>query len=113
MQILRDVEQRTAASTEPVVRTAGTARANGASGLRLDRRGTAMLLLVARTAQNPRPAWSVPTVEVHTGTLERILRLTGSTVGENSMTLLAPHLRGSRTRGGEGALPSGATRVDS
>ena len=53
-------------------------RVNGASGFAtLIAVAAVMLLLVARTAQNPRPAWSVPTVEVHTGTLERILRLTG------------------------------------
>lgn len=102
MQILRDVEQRTAASTEPVVRPplVPPPRKRGLGIATLIAVAAVMLLLVARTAQNPRPAWSVPTVEVHTGTLERILRLTGSTVGENSMTLLAPHLRGSRTRGG-------------
>src|SRR5690349_3552059 len=58
------------------------------------------LILIARSIQSPQKATTVPIVRVQTGTLERTLRLTGSTVGENSVTLLAPYLRGSRTRGG-------------
>ena len=49
-----------------------------------------------------RSAGLVPTVQVQTGTLQRVGRLSGTTQGENSLTLLAPYLRGSRTRGGGG-----------
>lgn len=45
---------------------------------------------------------NMPTGQVRIGTLERALRLTGSTLGENSVMLLTPYLRGSRTRGGGG-----------
>ena len=49
-----------------------------------------------------RPAATVPphTVLVQEGNVERILRLTGTTAGENSVTMRAPYLRGSRRRGG-------------
>ena len=49
-------------------------------------------------AGNPPP--DVRTAQAHAGTLERTLRLSGSTVGENSVTLRAPYMRGRRTRGG-------------
>jgi HlyD family secretion protein len=40
------------------------------------------------------------TVQVREGSLERTLRLTGSTAGEHSITLRVPYMRGSRSRGG-------------
>ena len=103
MQILRDVEQRTAPSTEPAVRpplVPPTHKRGVWIATLIAAAAIVVLFLITRSAQNPRSTSPVRTVEVHAGTLERTLRLTGSTVGENSMTLLAPHLRGSRTRGG-------------
>jgi multidrug resistance efflux pump len=54
-----------------------------------------------RTENQPAP---VRTAAVPEGSTERILRITGSTVGQNNVTLRAPYLRGSRTRGGGGGF---------
>ncbi|MEO8595434.1 MAG: hypothetical protein ABI759_19090 [Candidatus Solibacter sp.] len=58
------------------------------------------LMLIACSVESPRSATFVPPADGHAAVWERTLRLTGSTVGENSVTLLAPYLRGNRTRGG-------------
>ncbi|MEO8593763.1 MAG: HlyD family efflux transporter periplasmic adaptor subunit [Candidatus Solibacter sp.] len=72
--------------------------------------GAVAVLVALAVTSRSRPAdhWrtrlavAVATTQVRTGTLQRIIRLTGSTAGENSVTLLAPYLQGSRTRGGGG-----------
>ncbi len=46
------------------------------------------------------PVATVPTATVRSGTLEKTIRLTGSTVAEHGVVLRAPYLRGSRSRGG-------------
>jgi HlyD family secretion protein len=55
---------------------------------------------LANLLRSPRPAAVLRTVQVQSGPLERTLRLTGSTAGENSVTLRAPYMKGSRSRGG-------------
>jgi HlyD family secretion protein len=55
-------------------------------------------LLVERTGHAPPPA--AHTIQVREGSVANILRLTGTTAGEHSVTLRAPYMRGSRRRGG-------------
>jgi HlyD family secretion protein len=43
---------------------------------------------------------SLPTASVTTGMVERTVRLNGTTEGEHNVTIRAPYMRGSRTRGG-------------
>lgn len=103
MRILRVVEQRSVPPAKPAVGPAPAPpkRNRGRALAALSATAAALvLLLVVRRSQSPQPPSPVPTLEVSSGTVERTLRLTGSTFGENSVTLLAPHLRGSRTRGG-------------
>jgi HlyD family secretion protein len=46
------------------------------------------------------PAHGLPTVKVRSGTVERAIRVTGSTAAVRGVMLRAPYLRGSRHRGG-------------
>jgi HlyD family secretion protein len=70
---------------------------------------TAVLMMVAshcvalRLSPIAPAAPTVATVKAYRGMVEHTLRVTGSTVGQDTVTLLAPYLRGNRSHGGGAA----------
>jgi biotin carboxyl carrier protein len=62
--------------------------------------GLGLLFHLRHRAPAPQAAPAVRTALVRAGTLERTLRLTGSTAARDSVTLRAPYMRGNRSHGG-------------